>query len=148
MPSCKDTIFVERSIEAVFDVATTAKHWTTWHPQTKDVKGAIDSPLQPNDIVTEKVLLAGQKRWVEWVCSSRDPPRTLRLDGKCKGIKITYIDYTFISRDGGTEFTRFFFYRFHPLLKLVELLTKSMLRKLQTVAMNQMKEFLLKEIPK
>ncbi len=147
MPSCKDTIFVERPIEKVFDVATTAKYWTTWHPMSKGVNGAIDHPMQLNDKINELVVLAGRKQWTEWTVTEHTRPRTLRLDGKSMGVK-SYIEYTLIERDGGTEYTRFFWYKFHPLLKLAELLIKSTLRKLQTEAMDHMKEFLLKEIPK
>ena len=147
MPFCKDTIFIERPIEKVFDTATTTKHWPRWHPQCKEVMGDTDHPLELHEKSRERVNFAGRTKWVVWECVNRERPYTLRIDGTSSNIK-SYIQYTFIERDGGTEFTRYLHYKFHPLLKLAEVLSKKPLRKLQTVSMERMKSFLLEEIPK
>ncbi|MHA1150744.1 MAG: SRPBCC family protein [Promethearchaeota archaeon] len=146
MPSCEDTIFIERPIEKVFDTPTTTKYWPRWHPQCKEVRGDIDHPLQLHEKSRERVKFAGRTKWVEWKCVNRDRPHTLRIDGTSSNIK-SYIEYTFIEREEGTEFTRYLHYKFHPLLKLAEYLSKKALRKLQTISMKYMKEFLLEEIP-
>jgi hypothetical protein len=44
-------IVVARPIEAVFDVATTARHWTVWHPATVRVDGQIAAPARRAPVV-------------------------------------------------------------------------------------------------
>lgn len=146
MPSCKDTIYVARPIEKVFDTATTTKYWPRWHPQCKEVHGDTDHPLELNQTSRERVKFAGHTKWVEWVCVSRNRPFNLRIDGDSTNLK-SYIEYTFKECEEGTEFTRYLHYKFHPLLKIAEVLTKKSLCKLQNISMDKMNAFLLEQIP-
>lgn len=145
MVTIQNTIIINRSIQAVFDIATTTKYWPVWHPQSLKVKGSIEHPIQLNERASEIVALLGQKRWVEWTCTSRDAPYYLKLEAKSKGIR-SEIEYKFKTVEGGTQFTRHLFYCFHPLLKPLELLSNNTMRRNQKISMDNMKELLLREI--
>ena len=67
----RHAIVVDRPIEAVFDVATTARHWTTWHPATVRVTGQIAAPARFGDQITEHVRIAeheGSGTWTVVAC--------------------------------------------------------------------------------
>ncbi len=144
MPSITDTIFLERPINDVFDVATTTKYWPIWHTQCKNVKGATEKPIQLNEVASEKVKLGPVKKIVTWTCTLHERPNKLRLDGTTSGIK-SYIEYTFTERDGGTEFTRFLQYKYEWPVKIFGPLARTTLRRHQKKSMENMKQFLLKK---
>ena len=65
MPVFKDTIFLKRPIDAVFDVATTPKYWPEWHPDCKEIiGGAADHPIQLNETTKERIAVAGKKGFI------------------------------------------------------------------------------------
>jgi len=147
MPNITNTIFIERSMNAVFDVATTTKYWPIWHPQCLNVRGDTENPIQLNEKSSELVKLGFVKKIVDWTCTLHERPNKLRLDGTTRSIK-SYIEYTFKERDGGTEFTRFLHYKYNWYIKPLEILTKPILKRHQKESMRSMKELLLEKIPK
>ena len=99
-------IVVDRPIEAVFDVATTARHWTAWHPATVGVAGQVADPAQLGDRIVEHVRIAdheGSGTWTVVVC---DRPHRLVLDSTDAGIGHVRITYTLDSHGRGTRFAR------------------------------------------
>ena len=46
MPRVSHHFVVSRPIDAVFDVVTTARFWTEWHPATRGVEGDVDHPAR------------------------------------------------------------------------------------------------------
>ncbi len=59
MPQVSHHFVVDRPIDAVFDVVTTARFWPEWHPATRGVEGDIDHPARLGDKITEHVTIAG-----------------------------------------------------------------------------------------
>jgi uncharacterized protein YndB with AHSA1/START domain len=46
VPQVSHHFAVDRPIDAVFDVVTTARFWPEWHPATRGVEGDIDHPAR------------------------------------------------------------------------------------------------------
>ena len=44
MPQVSHHFVVDRPIDAVFDVVTTARFWPEWHPATRGVEGTSTIP--------------------------------------------------------------------------------------------------------
>jgi len=59
MPRVSHHFVTDRPLEAVFDIVTTARFWTEWHPATRSVEGDVDHPAQLGDQITEYVRIAG-----------------------------------------------------------------------------------------
>ena len=71
---------VDRPVGAVFDVVTTARFWTEWHPATRGVEGDVDHPARLGDQITEHVTIAGIDGSGTWTVVERDPPYHLALE--------------------------------------------------------------------
>ncbi len=74
MPRVSHHFVARRPIDAVFDVVTTARFWTEWHPATRGVEGDVDHPARLGDRITEHVSIAGIEgsgRERGWVRSGR-----------------------------------------------------------------------------
>lgn len=99
-------ILIRGPVGRVFDLVTTAKYWTQWHPATISVSGAIEQPIQRGDKIRERARIGGIIAENEWqVTEHRRPSRAvLRMPGTRLGdLKITY---RFKQRDAEVEFTR------------------------------------------
>ena len=44
MPRVSHHFVTDRPIDAVFDIVTTARFWTGWHPATRAVEGDVNHP--------------------------------------------------------------------------------------------------------
>lgn len=99
-------ILIDRPIEAVFDVATTARHWTSWHPATQRVEGATQAPAQLGDRIVEHVRIAGHEGSGTWTVVVHEPPHRLVLDSTDAGIGHIRIGYTLTTEGGRTRFVR------------------------------------------
>ena len=80
MPQVSHHFVVDRPIDAVFDVVTTARFWPDWHPATRGVEGDIDHPARLGDKITEHVTIAGIQGSGTWSVVELDRPHHLALE--------------------------------------------------------------------
>jgi uncharacterized protein YndB with AHSA1/START domain len=96
---------IDRPVEAVFDLATTARYWPEWHPATLRVEGDVEHPAQLGDRITEYVNIGGLEGSGTWTVIAYQRPRRLVLaaDTAMGHLEIAYS----ASVDaGGTRFER------------------------------------------
>lgn len=96
----------DRPIDAVFDIVTTARFWTEWHPATRGVEGDIDHPARLGDRIIEHVTIAGIDGSGTWTVVEHDRPRHLVLetDLAIGQLRISYLLATMAA--GRTRFQR------------------------------------------
>jgi uncharacterized protein YndB with AHSA1/START domain len=145
----ENTVLVGRGRPAVFDTATTARHWPQWHPATRGVEGAVDHPMQLGEAITEYVNIAGRAGVAHWTCVEYARPERLVLAAAGEGGTTARITYTFAERDGSTEFTRAMRYSFRGLAEgSPEAAALDQVMQTQsTVAMNNLKALVEAEVP-
>jgi len=80
MPRVSHYFVTDRPLEAVFDIVTTARFWTEWHPATRSVEGDVDHPAQLGDQITEYVRIAGIEGSGTWTVVEHDRPHRLALE--------------------------------------------------------------------
>lgn len=80
MPRVSHYFVADRPIDAVFDIVTTARFWTEWHPATRGVEGDIDHPARLGDRIIEHVTIAGIDGSGTWTVVEHDRPRHLVLE--------------------------------------------------------------------
>ena len=113
MPSFSHQTVIERPIEAVFDAATTAKHWPQWHPATVGVGGQTERPAQLGDQIVERAVIGGRTGEGTWTVVERVRPYTLTLQSHTSLGEAT-IRYTLREEDGRTVFQRDLSYELGP----------------------------------
>lgn len=79
MPRISHDLVVDRPVEAVFDLATTAKYWPEWHPATVRVEGDVDVPARLGSRITEYVNIGGLDGSGTWTVIAYQRPRRLVL---------------------------------------------------------------------
>jgi uncharacterized protein YndB with AHSA1/START domain len=99
-------IVVDRPIEAVFDVATTARHWTAWHPATVGVAGQVGAPAQLGDRIVEHVRIADHEGSGTWTVVACERPHRLVLESTDAGIGHVRITYSLEADGRGARFAR------------------------------------------
>jgi uncharacterized protein YndB with AHSA1/START domain len=105
MPQFSHHFIIDRPIEQVFDVATTARHWPAWHPATTGVAGAIDQPAQLGDQLVERVNIGGRSGEGTWTVIEYDRPHRLTLQSHT-GLGEGRITYSLSEEPAGTRFQR------------------------------------------
>jgi Polyketide cyclase / dehydrase and lipid transport len=100
MPRVSQHFVADRPIGAVFDLVTTARYWTEWHPATRGVEGDIDHPAQLGDRITEHVTIAGIEGSGTWTVVEYDRPRHLALETELS-VGPLRIAYDLVPVDGG-----------------------------------------------
>ncbi len=108
----ENEIQIEGPPERVFDLVTTAKYWTEWHPATFAVSGATEQPMQLGQTIREVVNIFGVPGGVEWQVVQRERPYTLQLRGSSGPIARATIRYTFQPQGESVKFTRTLEYAF------------------------------------
>lgn len=106
MTTVKNQIHLRGKYGDIFDLVTTAKYWTQWHPATVEVRGQIETPMQLGDVIWERAKIGeaiGENDWTvtEWARPTRfvlSMPSTRLGD-----LKITY---GFTPHGDGVEYTR------------------------------------------
>jgi uncharacterized protein YndB with AHSA1/START domain len=106
MPRVSHHFVVDRPIDRVFAVVTTARYWPEWHPATRGVEGDVDHPARLGDQITEHVTIAGIEGSGTWTVTEHEPPRRLVLENEhpLGRFRIAY-EFT-VSENGGTRFQR------------------------------------------
>ena len=92
MPRVSHHFIVDRPIELVFDIVTTARFWPEWHPATQGVEGDIDHPARLGDRIIEHVTIAGITGTGTWTVVEYDPPHSLALESLLRDnrLRISY----------------------------------------------------------
>lgn len=106
MPKVSHHFVVERPIDAVFGVVSTARFWPEWHPATRGVDGDVDHPARLGDRIIEHVTIAGIEGTGTWTVVEHDPPHRLALETDLSAGRLR-ISYQFSTTEGGgTRFQR------------------------------------------
>jgi len=105
MPRVSHHFVVDRPIDAVFDVVTTARFWTDWHPATRGVEGDVDHPARLGDQIIEHVTIAGVEGTGTWTVVDYDRPHHLALETELAVGRLR-ISYQLAAVSGGTRFQR------------------------------------------
>ena len=96
-------IVINGPIEQVFDLVTTTRYWTEWHPATIGVEGVVDRPIGLHDVIHERAQIGARVYEGSWQVVEHVRPTRVRLLGENSRISI---DYTFSGTDGQTLFVR------------------------------------------
>jgi Polyketide cyclase / dehydrase and lipid transport len=105
MPQVSHHFIADRPIDAVFDVVTTARFWTEWHPATRGVEGDIDHPARLGDHIIEHVTIAGIEGTGTWTVVEHDRPLHLALETEFAVGRLR-ISYQLAAVADGTRFQR------------------------------------------
>lgn len=103
MPQVSHHFVADRPIDAVFNVVTTARYWTEWHPATRGVEGDIDHPARLGDHIVEHVTIAGIEGTGTWTVVEHDRPRHLALEAQLDVGRLR-MSYQLAAVTGGTRF--------------------------------------------
>ena len=79
MNTVTTTISIQGEINAVFDLLTTTRLWTQWHPTTTGVGGVTERPFQLGDIVRERAQIGSRIHEGNWTVSEHTRPHHARL---------------------------------------------------------------------
>ena len=63
-------IEIRAPIERVFDYATTAANWPSWHPASQSVRGATDHSAAQGERITEQIQTGGRSCALPGPCAS------------------------------------------------------------------------------
>jgi hypothetical protein len=105
MPQVSHHFIADRPIDAVFDVVTTARFWTEWHPATRGVEGDIDHPARLGDHIVEHVTIGGIEGTGTWTVVEHDRPLHLALETELAVGRLR-ISYQLAAVADGTRFQR------------------------------------------
>jgi Polyketide cyclase / dehydrase and lipid transport len=103
LASAVNTVTIEGAAEAVFDLVTTARFWSQWHPATTAVTGVTERPYRLGDRINERGRIGMGEFNVIWRVTEHVRPRMVVLQAEGSPARITY---SFNVRGSGTEFTR------------------------------------------
>jgi uncharacterized protein YndB with AHSA1/START domain len=98
-----NTVTIEGAPEAVFDLVTTARFWSQWHPATTAVSGVTERPYSLGDRINERGRIGVGEFNVIWRVTEHVRPRMVVLQAEGSPARITY---SFSVQGSGTEFTR------------------------------------------
>lgn len=102
-------VVIDRTIEDVFQYATTADNWHEWHPNTRYAEGASDHSATEGEEIIEhvKVGFVGAGRLL-WQVTRHIEPNQWQITGRDElGLSLLIISYTFtVTEDGMTHFRR------------------------------------------
>jgi hypothetical protein len=106
MPRVSHHFVVDRPIQDVFAVVSTARFWPDWHPATRAVEGDIDHPARLGDTITEHVTIAGIDGTGVWTVTEHNAPHGMALETDLSfgHLRIGY-DLT-VTENGGTRLQR------------------------------------------
>jgi uncharacterized membrane protein len=104
-------IDIEAPIARVFDYATTAGNWPSWHPASRSVAGATDHPAAPGERVVEEIRTGGRDWRAVWTVGERQPPHRWVIEGAAVGGGSATLTYRLTLAGDRTRFERELVYR-------------------------------------
>lgn len=134
MTTVVNTVTINGTPKAVFDLITTARLWPQWHPATKKVGGVIARPYGPGDLIHEGGRIGDKDFDTTWKVVEHVRPSKVVLQSQKAPTRITY---TFAPGKGTTIFTRKLEYRAENFASVKEL--EKVMRDQSERGVNQLK---------
>ena len=80
-------------VEAIFDLATTARYWPAWHPSTISVGGVTERPYQLGDTIHHVAHIADKTRDGTWTVTEHVRPQrvALQMHGGLIEVRYTFV---------------------------------------------------------
>lgn len=103
MKTITNRITLTGDVAAIFDLVTTTRFWTGWHPATTGVGGVTQRPFQAGDKIRERAQIGARVHEGSWTVVEHARPHHVVL--RMEGGRI-YITYAFQPQEGGVEFAR------------------------------------------
>src|SRR5262249_5479096 len=83
-------ISLRGNVAKVFDLITTARHWTEWHPATLTVGGVTRRPMALGDTITEWGRIGEHTYDPTWTVIAHEPASRVVLSAGKGRIQIRY----------------------------------------------------------
>jgi uncharacterized protein YndB with AHSA1/START domain len=138
------SVHIDRPVEEVFDLITTASKWTQWHPATVFVSGAIFHPALEGETIVEVVRFGMARDRFAWQVEEREAPHrwVIRAKSERHGQKVKIV-YALQPEDGGTRWEREMTFYFPGAFELLDrLLLNRILTKNSQTAVRRLKELM------
>jgi len=103
-----NSVTINGTPKAVFDLITTARLWPQWHPATKGVGGVVERPYGLGDLIYERGQIGDKDFEATWKVVEHVRPSKIVLQSQKSPTRITY---TLAAGKGTTVFTRRLEYR-------------------------------------
>ena len=131
---------IDRPPEKVFDYATDASLWHTWHPATASVSNVRAGPLAVGESVHEDIRVGPWKFAATWVVVESERPSHWAIETETPD-GVSRIDYNVQPHGTGSRFTRVLAFRskVYPWKALDTTLLRWMLTPQSRRALDQLK---------
>lgn len=103
MSTITNQIEITGDATAIFDLVTTTRFWTAWHPATTGVGGVTQRPFQQGDQIRERAQIGTRIHEGTWTVIAHERPQRAVLRMASGRLHITY---TFQPTASGVEFAR------------------------------------------
>jgi len=90
MKTITNTVAIQGNATAIFDLVTTTRFWTAWHPATTGVGGVTERPFQLDDKVRERAQIGTRVHEGTWTVVAHERPSRAILRMESGRIQITY----------------------------------------------------------
>lgn len=120
MRRIRNTIFIDRPVEQVFEYATTPANWPAWHASVLNISGELDHSLDRGESVSEEFRVAGRKGRAVWTVQERTAAHHWIIVGAIAGGGHSRITYSVEPHSQGTIFAREVVYTLPPLLTIAD----------------------------
>lgn len=90
MTEVTNSIQINGSVMAVFDLVTTTRFWPQWHPATIGVGGVTERPFLQGDKVRERAKIDSHTYEGTWTVTEHERPSRAVLLGESGRIQISY----------------------------------------------------------
>lgn len=90
MSTVINTVQISGPLAPVFDLVTTTRFWTQWHPATTGVGGTVERPFQLGDRIRERAHIGARVYEGTWTVVEYDRPHRALLRGSSNRIEIGY----------------------------------------------------------
>jgi hypothetical protein len=106
MATVKNQIYLRGDALRIFDLVTTAKYWTQWHPATLGVSGQIENPMSLGDVIRERAKIGQAIGENDWTVTEWERPNKVVLSMPATRLGDLKITYFFTPHKDGVEYTR------------------------------------------
>ena len=96
-------VTISGPLDDVFDLVTTTRYWTEWHPATVCVSGVVDRPIASGDVIRERAQIGQHEYEGNWIVTEHLRPTRVLLVGETGRVQI---GYTFSVDGAATRFRR------------------------------------------
>jgi uncharacterized protein YndB with AHSA1/START domain len=116
LTSVSNSVSIAGPLEPVFDLVTSARYWSKWHPASKEVRGVTERPYRLGDVIHERVNFGGKDIVATWKVVEHKRPHRIVLQSQNYATRIVY---TFEPKGELVQFRRDLQYDEAELAKLV-----------------------------